>query len=296
MEHKKKRRIGLVVDDICSLPNKIIQKHPIEIVRTKLFFPEAERFPEKNLYQVMDKTKNSPKTSAPSPGDFVNAYRRLLKRVQKIIVITLSSYLSGTYNSAFQAKELMPDSSIIELIDSEHAVAGEGLFVLKALELIKAGRRTGHIKNVLKEIKHKIKMVSFLKNTLWAERIGRVSKRQGWVFHSLKSLGVQPVIGIKRGVIGFTGLNFWTRDVLKAMFCQLKHRARTVKRHYRTNIRVGINYTDNIKIAYNLRNKLERELSAEIAFVSLVPPIVGANSGPGTLIVAYHPIMKIQTL
>jgi len=67
------------------------------------------------------------------------------------------------------------------------------------------------------------------------------------------------------------------------MFNQLKHQAKKGK------IRVGINYTDNAEIALKLKEKIEKELRAEVLFVSMVPPIVGANSGPGTLISAcYH--------
>jgi fatty acid-binding protein DegV len=54
-------------------------------------------------------------------------------------------------------------------------------------------------------------------------------------------------------------------------------------------IRVGINYTDNGDIGLKLKEKLEKDLKAEVLFVSMVPPIVGANSGPRTLIaVCYH--------
>jgi len=47
---------------------------------------------------------------------------------------------------------------------------------------------------------------------------------------------------------------------------------------------VGINYTDNIDLAYKLKEKVEKELGAEILFISLAPPIVRTNSGPGTLL------------
>ena len=127
--------IGLVVDDICSLPEKLINQYQIEIVKTKLFFPEWEKpstraklgagFPEKNLYQIMKETRATSKTSAPSPGDYLKAYKKLLDynppttlqgktySFEKILVITLSSKLSATYSSAFQAKELAPDPSKI---------------------------------------------------------------------------------------------------------------------------------------------------------------------------------------
>ncbi|PIQ04844.1 MAG: hypothetical protein COW72_03230 [Candidatus Nealsonbacteria bacterium CG18_big_fil_WC_8_21_14_2_50_37_10] len=277
MENNK-QKIGLVVDDICSLPEKILAEFQIEVVKMKLYFPEWEKFPEKNLYQLMKETKAHPKTSAPSPGDYLKAYKKLLENFEKVLVVTLSSKLSATYSSARQAKELMPDPSKIEIFDSLLASAPEGLLALRAGELIREGKNLEEIVKTLGNLREKAKLFGFLETTYWVEKIGRMSHWQGKAFGILKSLGVQPMIGIKKGKVGLTGFNFWTRDILEALFHQLKHEAKKQK------IRLGINYTDNIDLAYKLKEKVEKELGAEVLFTSLAPPIIGANSGPGTLL------------
>lgn len=289
---KRTNKIGLVVDDICSLPEKIIERYQIEVVKIKLFFPEAEKLPEKNLYQVMKETKASPKTSAPSPGDYLKAYnallgdissgaryKKLLENPEKILVITLSSKLSATFNSAQQAKELMPDSSRIEIFDSLQASAPEGLLAIKAAELIEEGKEIGEIIKILESLKEKTKLLGFLDTTYWVEKIGRMNHWQAVAFKILKALGVQPMIGIKNGKVDLTGFNFWTKDPFAATFHQLKNIAKKNK------IKVGINYTDNIDLAHKLKERIEKKLKTEVLFVSLVPSIVGANSGPGTLLV-----------
>lgn len=287
-------RIGLITDDICSLPDKIINDYQIEVVKTKLFFPDWEKFPEKNLYQVMRETKSPPKTSAPSPGDFLKAYKKVLENSEKALVITLSSKLSGTFNSAFQAKEFLPEPSKISLLDSLAAVVAQGLLVLEAAKLIREGKKVEEILKNLEKLRKKVKIFGFLETTYWVEKIGRMTYWQATVFKILKELGIQPYIGFKKGKVGLTGFNFWTRDSLKAIFSQLKHQAKLYGK-----IKVGINYTDNIDLAYKLKEKIEKELNpnakfgegvkVEVLFISLVPPIVGANSGPGTLIAGcYH--------
>ena len=286
LSNNRKEKIGLVVDDICSLPEKIINKYQIEIVKTKLYFPEWEKFPKKNLYQVMKETKAYPKTSAPSPGDYLKAYKKLLENYEKVLVITLSSKLSATYSSAFQAKNLMPDPSKIVVFDSLAAVVPEGLLVISATELIRQGENLGEILKILEILREKVKFFGFLETTYWVERIGRMTHWQGIAFQILKGLGIQPYLGLKKGKVGLTGFNFWTRDFLKAIFNQIKHQVKKSK------IRVGINYTDNIDLAYKLKEKLEKELGVEVLFTSLVPPIVGANSGPGTLITGYIPVLS----
>jgi len=283
INNQKPFAIALVIDDICSLPEKIIEDFQIEIVKMKLFFPEWEKFPGKNLYQFMKETKTHPKTSAPSPGDYLKAYKKLLENFEKILVITLTSKLSATYSSARQAKELMPDPSKIEIFDSLLASAPEGLLAIRAGKLIREGKNLEEIVKTLENLREKAKLFGFLETTYWVEKIGRMSHWQGKAFGILKGLGVQPMIGIKKGKVSLTGFNFWTKDIFEALFHQLRHEAKKQK------IRVGINYTDNIELAYRLKEKVEKELKTEVAFVSLVPPIVGANSGPGTLLAGCIP-------
>ena len=297
LSNNRKEKIGLVVDDICSLPEKIINKYQIEIVKTKLYFPEWEKFPKKNLYQVMKETKAYPKTSAPSPGDYLKAYKKLLENYEKVLVITLSSKLSATYSSAFQAKNLMPDPSKIVVFDSLAAVVPEGLLVISATELIRQGENLGEILKILEILREKVKFFGFLETTYWVEKVGRMTHWQGIAFQILKGLGIQPYLGLKKGKVGLTGFNFWTRDFLKAIFNQIKHQVHPHAKFWcggkkKSKIRVGINYTDNIELAYKLKEKLEKELGVEVLFTSLVPPIVGANSGPGTLITGYIPVLS----
>jgi len=267
------------------LPEKIINEYQIEVVKTKLFFPEWEKFPEKNLYQSMRETKAHPKTSAPSPGDYLKAYKKLLENFEKVLVVTLSSKLSATYSSARQAKELMPEPSKIEIFDSLLASAPEGLVAIRAGELIREGKNLEEIVKTLGNLREKAKLFGFLETTYWVEKIGRMSHWQGKAFGILKSLGVQPMLGIKKGKICLTGFNFWTKDTFKALFHQLKHQAKKMKK-----MEVGINYTDNIDLAYKLKEKVEKELGAEVLFTSLAPPIIGANSGPGTLLAGCLPL------
>jgi len=275
-------RIGIITEDVCSLPERMVRDLGIEIVKTKLYFPEWEKFPEKNLYQLMKETRATPKTSAPPPGEYLKAYRKLAKDFERILVITVSSKLSACYNSAHQAREQFEEPEKIFIFDSWQAVAGQGLLVLKAVELLQEGKEINEILKELEVLKRKIQFFAFLKTTYWAEKIGRVNKWQGIVFQILKALGIQPYLGIKNGVVKLTGFNLWTYDEFEAMFNQLKHQVKKGK------LRVGINYTDNVDFAMGLKERVEKKLNSEVLFVSLVPPIVGANSGPGTLITACY--------
>lgn len=278
-----RQRIGIVVDDVCSLPEDFLKKHKIEVVNTKIIFKELEGKDKEEIYDIMRKAKYFPKTSAPSPGQFLKAYKKLLLENDKILVITLSSKLSGTFNSALQAKKLMPDPSLIEVIDSESAVAAQGLLVYKAVNLRKKHNDIDKIKRVFEKTKKEIKLFAFLETTFWVEKIGRITKKRAFGFKFLKALGIMPIIGIKRGEVGIVGFNFWTTKHYKAIFHQLKKEKKRAEKMGKKII-VGINYTDNKNLAIWLKEKVEKNLGGKVVFVSLVPLIVGANAGPGTLI------------
>lgn len=280
-------KIGILVDDVCSLPEEIINKNRIEIVKMRMFFEELENHPKENVYQVMRETKAHPKTSAPSPGQFIKAYKNALRINNRIIVITISSKLSGAFNIANQTRKLMPDYSKIEVVDSYSAVAAEGLLVVEAIEFVKKEKDIKKIKKELEATKKKIKMFAFLKTTYWVEKIGRISKKRALGFKVLKYIGVMPIIGIKEGEVGLVGFNFWTTKNYKAVFHQLKKEAKKARKQSKKLI-IGINYTDNKETALFLKEKAERKLGAKVAFVSMVPLIIGANSGPGTLIAASY--------
>jgi DegV family protein with EDD domain len=276
------KKIAIITEDICSLPEKEIKNYGIEIVKTKLYFSQLERFPEKNIYQLMEETKELPKTSAPSPGDYLRAYKKVLENFEKALVITTSSKLSGCFNSAFEAKQLFDFPERIFLFDSQQAVVGQGLLVLKAAQLIDQEKDIEEIFKILEGLRSKIKTFGFLKTTYWAKMTGRLSKRLDFAFWILRILGIYPYFGIKEGKIGFSGFNFWTSDNERSIFNQLKHASK------KGEMVVGINYTNNLELALKLKEKIEKELKSQVLFCSLVPPIVGVNSGPGTLIVGFY--------
>ncbi len=257
------KKIGLISDEISSLPPELIKKFKIEVVPVKMNFSEQ-------------------KTSSPPPGDFLKVYQKLKNSAEKILVITVSRKLSGVFNSALLAKKLFEENWKIFLFDSESAAAGEGLIVIKACELIEQEKEIEEILKELENLKKELTVFAFLKTLSGPTKTGRILLWQKIVFDILKSLGITPYIGIKEGKIKFLGFNTWTKNPLNAIFNQLKQIAKKRK------IRVGINYTDNFEFAMKLKEKIEKELKVEVAFCSRLSEIVEKIIGPESLILAYH--------
>ncbi len=109
------RKIGIVTEEAADLPQKIIKKYKIGIVPVKLDWPEIENLPGESTFQKMRELerkgiKSFGKTSQPSPNDFLEHYKKQLEKFAQVLCITISSKLSGSYNSALLARDFLDKS------------------------------------------------------------------------------------------------------------------------------------------------------------------------------------------
>lgn len=281
---KKAISIGFVTEDISSLSPKIIEKYEISLVNVIFNWPEIESLPGKNLWEKMRgaeklEIKSGPKTSQPSPLSFFEAFKKQLEKFEKVICFCLSSKISGSFNSALQAREMLEKKENVFVIDTQNAIAGEALLILRAIELTREGRE---IEEILKEIEVSIpKTHTYLaiKTPKWLASIGRITEPQAKWIERMKKIGVQPLLEIKEGKIEKAGVVF-AKDEAEALFKKVKKKAKNKK------IRVVINHADNLEGAEKLKEDLKK-IGAEVSFISLASEIV-AILGPGSLIVGWQ--------
>jgi len=289
------KKIGLVIDEGADLTKEIIEKHQMAVVPFKVHWPpEVENLPGETIFHKMreaDKRglKVFCKTSQPSPKDFLEPFKQELEKYEKIICITITSKLSGTYNSAIQARSfLTPEQQKrVFVVDSLNAICADGLFVLKAIDLIEEQKEIEEIVKELNEFTQKIHLIAIVKDPKWLEASGRISSTLSNWIRKMAKIGIRPLIGIKKGVIKAIGIKTGVRDIPTAIFQELE--AKTKKSRKRgKKIRVAIMHCLNIKGAQELKEMIEKELpEIEIAFLSLIDTIIGSIVGPGSLGLAW---------
>jgi len=289
-ESVRKVSIGIVTEDVADLPAKIVERYQIEIVSLIVDWPEGENLSGENIYQKMreaDKRgiKASPKTSQAAPKSYLEAFQKQLQKFDKVLCITITSKLSGCYNSAVQARSMVPTPEQIFILDSLTASSGQGLLVLRAIELIQEQR---DIAEVLDELRKTIPQIHFwviLEDPKWLEAGGRASKSQtNWV-RRMKKINLHPLIAVKDGVVAKGGVIF-AKDMAEALFKKISKESQKARKQGK-RIRVIIGQADNLEGAEKLR-KMLKEIKAEVPFVSLGSPVVCAHAGPGTLIAAWQ--------
>ena len=195
-------KIRIVTDSCLDIPEDLIKKNNIEVLPVLINFEEKsyKDREEINLKEMQDKIENEgifPTTSQITPAKFEEYFRKSLAEGYKIIAILMSSNMSGTYNSACIAKDMI-DSEDIILIDTQVITSAQGFFVLKACELRDKGVKAEDIKEEILEMIPKMKASLCFESLENLVRGGRISKTAG----ALGSvLGLRVIIGFEDGMM-----------------------------------------------------------------------------------------------
>lgn len=293
-ESLRKISIGIVVENIVDLPEKILEKYQIETVPAILDWPEVVNLPGENIYQKMREAerrgiKELGKTSQPSPGAYLKAYKIQLQKFEKVLCITVTSKISGCYNSACQAREMLDDPSRVYVLDSLTATAGQALLVLRAIELIQEQREIDEIVEELKNLIPKIHTYLFFEDPRWIEAIGRITPSQANWIRRMKKMGIRPIMELKNGIFTKGGISLFAKDIPEALFKKIEKESRKFRKKGK-KIRIVINHADNPEGAEKLKKMLKEKIRAEVPFVNLVCTLVGSRLGPGSLVAGWHSI------
>lgn len=290
---EEKSKTGLVIDETFDLPQEIIEDNEITVVKFKLDFQELANIPG-NVYEKMREggkrgIKNLIKTSQPSINDFLSAFKEKLKKFEEVLCITISSKVSGTYNSAVQAKKFLEQElqKRVHVFDSLNASGTEGLLSLKAISLIREKLNAEEIIEKLKKELPNIKLIGMYNSPKWIEASGRLPKFVPMMMNQAEKMEIKPVFGLKDGKLTIVGIKKNIKDMASALFEDFEKATGKVREAGKKVI-VAITHADNIEQANKLKEMILNLKNTEIAFVSLVCFPVGGHIGPDSLVLSWN--------
>ena len=193
--------IAIVTDTDCSLPFELSDKLGIRQVPINILFGEETFRTEIDindvqLFERIDREGTLPTTSAPSPGQFAEAYQAAFEAgAAEVICFTVSGEVSATYGAAVNAKELMPDKTIT-VVDTRSLSLGQGFQVLEAARLAKAGKTREEIITAttsMEERSHFFAALSTLKYLAMSGRVGHLAAGMA------NLLNIKPILTIQDG-------------------------------------------------------------------------------------------------
>ncbi len=217
-------KIKIVTDSTADLPKEIYEKYDIEVLPLLINFGEESYLDgvEINTNEVFERIKNDnilPTTAQVTPNRFVEIYKKYLAEGYKIISIHMSSVMSGTYQSACIAKEMLESQDII-VVDSQNVTAALGILVLKAVKLKKDGYNILEIEEELNNIRNKVKLSVYFDSLEYLVRGGRISKTAGMVGGML---GIKLILEIKDGIMSVKDKIRGNKKAIKKIISDLEN-------------------------------------------------------------------------
>jgi DegV family protein with EDD domain len=282
----------IVIGDSASINPEIIEKHGMIVVPFTLDWPDREALDGNNIFEKMRNSEKqgittTPKTSQPSMGLFKKAFEAGLQEAESILCITISSAISGTYNSALQAKKMFPEDiqKKIFIIDTFNADASESLLAIKAAELSEEGKSIEEIFKTIESLLPKTILFGMVENPKWLEAGGRLAHPVSILLTQMQKIGMRPILTVKDGLVKPANFRMQAKDTANALFKQFEDANKKPLSEGKT-FKIGISHADNLEEAQKLRRLFEEKYpqQTKVEFISLTSHVIGAHVGPGTLL------------
>jgi len=264
-------KIAIVTDTDSSLPVDLAEKYAIKQVPITINFEDSSYtsgvdIDDRLLFEIIDRQKKLPTTSAPPPSAFASAYEAAFKDgVDSIVCICVSSKVSATYNSAVTACEMFPKRDI-SVIDSLNLSMGQGFMVLAAAEAASQGAAKEEVISQALAAGKRVHLYAVLSTLKYLAMSGRVGKLAAGM---ADTLNIKPILTVQDGKL----------DLLE----RIRTRKKAIERVLELT-RSSVSGKAIERVAFLHANNIEgaRELQNQLCNVLPCPPsIIMTDFSPG---------------
>ncbi|GAB4398041.1 MAG: DegV family protein [Anaerolineales bacterium] len=276
----------IVMDGAGDMPPEWQTEYGIDVIPINIHFGEQTYLQNVDLsseafYRLADQGREHPKTSQPSPHQFVTFYRSIAQRGEQILSIHVTRKLSGTLASAqLAAQELAGEIEIIPF-DSGVGSAGIGFLCREARLLERSGATIEQILQRLNELRSQIQITLTLDTLEYARRSGRVKTLQA----ALASLlNVKPVVVLREGALEMAGRVRTRKRALEHIVEMMRERMQA------RLVNVAIVHARDQSTAQDLLAQVKQALNCHETFIAELSISVAANLGPGTVGIVAYPV------
>jgi DegV family protein with EDD domain len=272
--------IALLTDSCCDLPHSVMDRYGIHMIPLKLAFQGSTYLdrvtvhPER-VYQIMAARKERITTSQPSLAEFTSLYSFLRGHYDSVVAIHLSGALSGTWNTSRQAAATI-DPDNIHVIDSKTLSSGLGLLVLKAAKAVADGKKARQIVHLVEDAIPKSRTLVSLNTLKYLVRGGRLRPVAGFV---AGLLNLKPIITIdEEGKVTHFGNARGREANVRKIYDAFRELAAAPGIESFAVVHAGA-----APRAEKLAGELRNLAGIEPAYVMEISPVIGINTGPGSI-------------
>jgi fatty acid kinase fatty acid binding subunit len=273
---------AVVADSTSYLPAELLAKHDVKLVSLYVGI-EGEQDREADIadlhgfYERLRISDQTVTTSQPSVGDFISVYEPLLDEGKEIVSIHISSGISGTVESAMQARERLTadgkGGERIAVVDSRTGAGGMGLMVLAAARAAENGSGAAEAKERAEAARQDLK-IWFAVDTLdYLRRGGRIGAARAWIGTTLK---IKPILTLDNEITPIERVRTRSRA-----FERMVDYGR--QRHEAGADGWVVQHVQDLETAERLVEACKPIFGSDPVFTSEVGPVIGAHVGPGLL-------------
>lgn len=279
----------IVTDSACDLPVEYAKEKNLEVVNLKFNLKGKEYINDlaftsmsaTDFYQHLRDGEAS-KTTQVNVDQFITVYKKILDSGKDVFMITLSSGLSGTNNSARLAKESVlkdyPDSNII-LIDSLGGSLGEGLMVMEAIKMKEAGKTVFETETHINTFRMHVVHVFTLDDLTHLALGGRIGKFSFWLGTALR---IKPIITAnEKGILQPKNKILGRKKSINML---VDHVVQTYTGIYNQDIMIA--HADCLEEAEKVASMIEEKLHVKPK-LHMMGTVIGSHGGPGTIAIFY---------
>ena len=275
--------VAVVTDTTGYIPVEVAEANGVHHVSLYVNFGgerterEADLSDYDAFYEELRTAEELPTTSQPSVGDFIEVYEPLLADGQELVSIHLSGGISGTVESARQAKEALErdgrGGERVHVLDSETAAGGLGLVTLAAARRATGGGDAEEVLAAAREAREDLKMWFAIDTLEFLKRSGRIGAASAWIGSTLK---IKPILTLEAEITPVERVRTSSR-----MFERMVDYAR--QRESSGASGWVVQHIQAQEEATRLADECRAIFGHDPVFFSEVGPVLGCHTGPGLL-------------
>jgi DegV family protein with EDD domain len=278
--------LRIAMDSAGDLPTKWAEQYNIDIIPINIHFGEQTFLQgvdllNRDFYRLVEESGVIPKTSQPTPQQFIDFYNRIAQFGDTIISVHVTGKLSGTYDSAqIAAREIKTEFNVIP-IDSRSGSAAQGYMCRDARLMERDGHTIEEIVERLKEISRDVSIYFSLDTLDYARMSGRVRALQA----ALASiLNIKPTVLLRDGILE---IDKKVRSRRRSLNLVLQS---TIKRWGDRLLNVAVVHAEDPKAGETLFNMVKKNLNCMDLIMTELSTSLTANLGPGTVGIIAYPV------
>src|SRR4030043_880079 len=277
-------KIAIVTDSTCSMPKEMIDKYNITVAPQVLIwgnetFEDGVNITPSEFYTRLKKATVMPSTSQATIGKFLEIYKSLLDHDYQILSLLLSSKLSGTVNSAVQAKAMLPLDAPVEIIDSNSTAMAMGFHLLTVARAIEQGASLAECVELAQKASQNTGLFFAVDTLEFLHRGGRVGGASRFLG---TGLNFKPILELRDGRGEAAGRGRTHTKCLSRIIELVQEQIGG-----RTPVRLASLHASAPEDARMVLDEATKKFNPVEEYFSEVSPAIGANIGPGGVGLAY---------